>query len=233
MSQAIESSPAVWTAVDLVERFGAIPLDRVRTNPPPGSATERDVIEIHDRENRLCELLDGTLLEKTMGSFESYLALYLGRLLGDFCRGESISGIVLGADGMLRLARGLVRIPDVSFISWDRLPGRVFPRDEIWSLAPDLAVEVISRGNTREEMEHKLLDYFTAGVRLVWYVYPAAREVHVYRRREVASPERTETFSTAATCCPASACRCKRFLPSPAKADRARRRTDCASARAP
>ncbi len=179
MSQAIESSPAVWTAVDLVGRFGAIPLNRVRTNPPPGSATERDVIEIHDRENRLCELVDGSLLEKTMSSFESYLAVRIAHLLKVFVEAARL-GIVLGADGMLRLARGLLRIPDVSFISWDRLPGHVFPREDIWTLAPDLAVEVISHGNTREEMEHKLLDYFTAGVRLVWYVYPAEREVHVY-----------------------------------------------------
>jgi Uma2 family endonuclease len=183
MSQAIESPPAVWTAVDLVARYGAIPLDRVRTNPPPGSATERDVIEIHDRENRLCELVDGSLLEKTMSSFESYLAVYIAHLLTAFVE-EKRLGIILGADGMLRLARGLVRIPDVSFISWDRLPGRVFPREDIWSIAPDLAVEVISRGNTREEMEQKLLDYFTAGVRLVWYVYPAKRAVHVHTSPE-------------------------------------------------
>ena len=89
-------------------------------------------------------------------------------------------GIVLGADGMLRFAPGLVRIPDVSFISWDRLPNREFPREEIWRLAPDLAVEVISRGNTRQEMARKLADYFSAGVRLVWYVYPATCEVEVY-----------------------------------------------------
>ena len=33
---------------------------------------------------------------------------------------------------------------------------------------------------TREEMERKLLDYFAAGVRLVWYVYPATSKVCVY-----------------------------------------------------
>ena len=56
-------------------------------------------------------------------------------------------------------------------------------------MAPDLAVEVISRDNTREEMDRKLSDYFAAGVRLVWYVYPATREVRVY-----ASPEKYVTL---------------------------------------
>ena len=139
----------------------------------------RDVIEIHDRENRLCELLDGTLLEKTVGNYESYLAGVLIQLLGDFVRQNGL-GIVMPPDGMMRLAPGLVRLPDVSFISWERLPGRKIPHEEIWDLAPDLAVEVISRGNTRQEMARKLADYFAAGVRLVWYVYPAACEVQVY-----------------------------------------------------
>jgi Uma2 family endonuclease len=179
MSVTSQDIPGVWTAVDLVNRLGAIPLDRVRTNPPPGSATERDVIEIHDRENRLCELVDCFLLQKTMGSYESYLAVLICRLLGNFVQ-EHDMGIVLGADGMLRLAPGLVRIPDVSFISWVSMPGREFPREDIWRLVPDLAVEVISRGNTRQEMARKLTDYFSAGVRLVWYVYPAASEVQVY-----------------------------------------------------
>ncbi len=183
MTLIAQDSFGAWTAVDLVERLGAIPLARVRTTPPPGSATERDVIEIHDRENKLCELLDGTLLEKTMGSFESYLALYLGHLLTAFVT-ENRLGIVLGADGMLRLAPGLVRIPDVSFVSWDRLPGREFPREEIWSLSPDLAIEVISRSNTRQEMTRKLADYFSAGVRQVWYVYPITCEVEVYQSAE-------------------------------------------------
>ena len=99
MAQVSDSSPAVWTAVDLVQRFGPIPLSRVRTTPPPGSATEQDVIAIHDRENRLCELLDGTLMEKTMGNYESYLAGVLVRLLGDFVAEKNL-GIILPPDGM-------------------------------------------------------------------------------------------------------------------------------------
>ena len=114
-----------------------------------------------------------------MGSFESYLAGVLVQLLGAFVT-ENQLGIVLPPDGMLRLRPKLVRLPDVSFISWERLPGRTVPREEIWSIAPDLAVEVISRGNTRQEMDRKLSDYFAAGVRLVWYVYPATSEVRVY-----------------------------------------------------
>jgi Uma2 family endonuclease len=81
---------------------------------------------------------------------------------------------------MMRLASGLVRIPDVSFVSWDRLPGRRVPSRPIPRLAPDLAVEVLSKGNTKREMERKLREYFNAGVGLVWLIDPKARTVAVY-----------------------------------------------------
>ena len=66
MSQATEITAPGWTAVDLVERFGAIPLSRVVQHPPPGIATEQDVIDLDDHQDRLCELVDGTLVEKTV-----------------------------------------------------------------------------------------------------------------------------------------------------------------------
>jgi Uma2 family endonuclease len=180
MSQVVGSAAGGWTAVDLVERFGAIPLNRVRQDPAPGTATEQDVIEINEHEDRLYELVDGTLVEKTVGVYESYLAVRLLHVLWDFVMRNNL-GIVLAPDGMMRLAPGLVRIPDVSFISWHGLPGRRVPREPIPDLTPDLAVEVISKFNTRQEMERKLQDYFAAGVRLVWYVYHSPRrEVRVY-----------------------------------------------------
>jgi len=62
----------------------------------------------------------------------------------------------------------------------DRISRRRSPDVPVPSIFPDLAIEVISPGNTREEMADKLNDYFTAGASLVWYVHPRTREVHVY-----------------------------------------------------
>lgn len=180
MSYVLDPDPGTnWTAADLVDRFGPIPLSRVRQDPPPGTATEADVVRIRDREDRLCELVDCTLVEKTVGTYESYLALTIGRLLGNYVVKKNL-GLVLGADGMLRLAPGLVRVPDVSFISWNRLPDRKIPDQAIADLVPDLAVEVISPGNTQQEMDRKVREYFEAGVTLVWYIYPRAREARTY-----------------------------------------------------
>jgi Uma2 family endonuclease len=51
-------------------------------------------------------------------------------------------------------------------------------------LAPDLAVEVLSAGNTPGEMARKRQEYFAAGVRLVWLVDPEARPVEVFTAPE-------------------------------------------------
>jgi Uma2 family endonuclease len=167
------------TVADLLDLFGPVPVVRIRTNPPPGTATEEDVIEIADREGRLCELVQGVLLEKAMGYYESYLAGLLIELLNGFVRKHAL-GIVAGEAGMLRLAPGLIRIPDVSFISRAQLLGARIKRSTAPELAPDLAIEVLSDGNTDREMTQKLDEYFGAGARLVWYVDPDAKTVSIY-----------------------------------------------------
>lgn len=176
---ATSPTAAPQTLADLLEQLGDISPRRVMLRPAPGTATEQDVIDIRARDKRLCELIDGVLVEKAMGFTESTLAALLTYFLVGFVREHDL-GIVASADGMLRLAPGLVRIPDVSFVSWDRLPGRRIPPEPIPALVPDLAVEVLSKSNTAREMTRKLDDYFAAGVRLVWYIDPKRRTVEVY-----------------------------------------------------
>jgi Uma2 family endonuclease len=159
------------TIADLLRRLGNIPASRVRLYPTPGTATEKDVIKVLERENRPCELVDGTLVEKPMGYEESEIAATIIILLGSFVRRHKL-GIVTGPNGTIRLFPGLVRIPDVAFASWDCFPGRNRPRAPIPNLAPDLVVKVLSKNNTKGEMNRKLREYFEASVRTVWIVDP-------------------------------------------------------------
>jgi Uma2 family endonuclease len=162
-----------------VERLGFVPLERIRFHPFPGTATEDDVLAGPNGGKPLCELVDGVLVEKTMGYYESRVAAVLIRFLETFLEDHDL-GIVLGEGGTLKLAPGLVRVPDVSFLAWDHFPNRELPEEPMPALAPDIAVEVLSKGNTREEMERKLREYFATGTRLAWYVEPIARTVRVY-----------------------------------------------------
>ncbi len=179
MSISAKSQRPTWTVADLHRRFGPIAFDRIRHDPPPGHATVDDVVRLNDHEDRLCELVDGILVEKIVGFEESIIAGIILTALNTFARAHNL-GLVAGADGTIQLDIDLVRIPDVSFISWNRLPGGQVPKEPIPRLVPDLAVEVISRGNTKKEMDEKLREYFQKGVRLVWYVRPRSRVVDVY-----------------------------------------------------
>jgi len=168
------------TAGELLKRLGNIPAGRVRLYPTPGTATEKGLIRIPDRENRPGELVEGTLVEKAMGYEESRIAVTIIILLGFFVRRRKL-GIVTGPDGTIKLFAGLVRIPDVSFVCWGHLPesyGAIPP------IAPDLAVEVASRSQYRPEMAAKAQVWLTHGARLLWVVWPRRREVDIWHPGE-------------------------------------------------
>src|SRR5712692_10393876 len=159
MIQSATREATVLTAADLSGLFGPIPLSRIGFEPLPGTATEDDVLNWHQSHKRLYELVDGVLVEKAMGLPESVLACVLIQVLRNWVVPRKL-GVVAGADGMMRLSPGLIRIPDVSFLEWDRFPNRQVGSDPIPDLVPDLAIEVLSPSNTEREMERKLQDYF-------------------------------------------------------------------------
>ncbi|MBI3821093.1 MAG: Uma2 family endonuclease [Planctomycetes bacterium] len=158
----------------MIEYLG-VPARRIRLHPPPGTATEEDVLRVQP----WCELIDGVLVERAMGWYESRIAAVLIYFFEDFLQVHDL-GIVLGADGMMRLQLGQVRIPDVAFYSWSLFPDREPPLEKILSAVPDLPVEVLSEGNTDKEMERKRREFFGGGTKLMWIVDPEKRTVDVY-----------------------------------------------------
>jgi Uma2 family endonuclease len=185
------------TLADLVERLGDVPLNRIRLHPAPGTATVKDVLRLCDREpKRLCELIDGVLVEKAIGHEESRLAARLIQVLANHLDEHDL-GIVSGADGPHQILSDQVRFPDVAFIGYERIPAGANPHASVPDWIPSLAVEIISESNTKKEMARKLKDYFEAGVELVgvelvWYVDPPTRTVRVYH-----SPENAVTLTDA------------------------------------
>ncbi len=180
VAKAKRASREFETLADLHERLGFVPLRRIRMQPAPGTATEKDLLAIPREEGRF-ELIDGTLVEKTpMGWKEGMWAIYLGYWLIDHVRKNDL-GIAFGADSPYRLRLGLVRVPDLSFVPWSRLPGEEAPDVAISNIIPTLAVEVLSANNRAGEIKLKIQQFFQAGVELVWIVDPKKRIVKVYK----------------------------------------------------
>ena len=72
MSRA--ARPPFETLADVLKQLGGIDPSRVRADVPLGKATEHDLVRLLDRSQRLYELVDGVLVEKTMGFPESFAA---------------------------------------------------------------------------------------------------------------------------------------------------------------
>lgn len=88
-------------------------------------------------------------------------------------------GLVTTEGGYVRARNpDTVRGPDVGFISNTRLPTPDL--DASIPMAPDLAVEIVSPGDSAAEIVEKTEEYFAAGTRLVWVVYPDSCKVYVY-----------------------------------------------------
>ena len=174
------------TTEELTALLGPMPAWRVRNWPPPGTATFSDAVACADRGETV-ELIDGVLLEKTVGLWESVLGGRIYALMkarsdaGNF-------GLTAPGDGPIELPEGQSRIPDAAFYGWDRMPEGFDSSIAVPELPPTIACEVISNSNTRREMERKLGEYFGGGARLVWYIYPHTRTVRIYTA--------AETFST-------------------------------------
>ena len=170
--------PTAADLLALIDRLGGIPANRVRMWPVPGTATKADAIHSETWYGAACELVDGTLVEKTMGLYESGVAHTIGLEIGIFNRSRKL-GLVGGEQGMYSVVPDQVRMPDVSFTRWDRMPAD-YPANPAPDLSPDLAVEVLSPNNTAREIARKRQNYFAGGTRLVWVFDPPTRTVAVY-----------------------------------------------------
>jgi Uma2 family endonuclease len=181
------------TMQDRLADLGNIPLDRIRMNPPPGQATTADWLLVREDRTGLCELIDGTLVEKPMGWLESLLGAVLVRWMGSFVSSRNL-GIVTGADGFTELYPETVRAPDVAFVAWSRLPNGKLPVAPLPKLVPNFVIEILSQGNTYSEMSRKRREYFQAGVQLVWIVDHRLRTITAY-----SAPNQFRVFSAGDT----------------------------------
>ena len=75
------------------------------------------------------------------------------------------------------------RRPDVIFVSAQAIAGAPAQpgSDNAWNILPELMVEVVSPHDVAEDVVERVNEYFAAGTKLVWIVYPTQRLVYVYQ----------------------------------------------------
>jgi len=128
------------------------------------------------------ELVKGELFEMPpAGGRHGSVAMRIGIVLGSYVRENELGEVFAAETGfILRRDPDTVRAPDAAFVARERLPAGELPPGYL-EMVPDLAVEVVSPGDSAREVREKVADWMRAGVRLLWAIDPATRSVTVYR----------------------------------------------------
>jgi len=128
--------------------------------------------------DKTIELIQGELSIMTGGSILHTLIISrLIKILSNFLDVHPL-GIALTDGAMYDLPNGDLVIPDGSFLSNGRYVEGKWPTR--FALAPDLAIEVVSPSNSPDQISKKINAYLSAGVRLVWVIYPTPQILDGY-----------------------------------------------------
>lgn len=156
--------------------------------------TPADLLAMPDSNN--IELVDCEFVAKPMSVLSAYVEGKIYLKLGGFCDAQNMAVALPATNGVRCFPDPLkVRKPDVSVFRKER-----FTRDHLMegfiSIAPDLAVEVVSSHDEFAEITEKVEEYLAAGVLLVWIIDPVNEIVIIHRKDgSVAKLHRNDTLN--------------------------------------
>jgi Uma2 family endonuclease len=131
----------------------------------------------------LFEIIDGRHVELLpMSILASRVTSNIHFQLGYYVYGHRLGEALTETLFRLPLPADRNRRPDVAFVSALTIaqappqPGS----DNAWAVLPELMVEVVGPHDLVEDLMERLIEYFAAGTKLVWIVYPTQRLVYIY-----------------------------------------------------
>lgn len=183
----------LWRARNTIVVFPSFRASNILSSEIMGATAKISFEEFQnlpEREGTIYELDEGQLvMEPSPAARHNLIRQRIAMRLMDFVDSHQL-GIVL-EEMDFRLSSDSVRNPDVSFVTADHVELLDLDRSPLDG-GPALAVEVISPGNTAEDIAKKIQQYLRAGSQTVWIVYPKLRLVEVHTHtgvRQVREPE--------------------------------------------
>jgi Uma2 family endonuclease len=164
----------------LTQQFSETPEASKVEAPVQKTWTDEAFIALPD-DGHHYEVVNGESID--MGNsveLHGYVCSTLMILLGGYIRIHKL-GAMFDTSTAFKMKNGNKRSPDISFFDKERLQGMTELPSGFLAGAPNLAVEVLSPGNTVEEIDEKIAAYFENGARLVWAISPTQRYILVYR----------------------------------------------------
>jgi len=137
-----------------------------------------------DKPDMVLECLDGEWkqalpMREPADLLADLLVSELNAFAGSARRGFGVRGVDL------RLPTGVTRRPDVCFFSPEDWSRAAFgERSHVVDAVPVLAAHMERPATLFDEMVRSVQEYFLAGVRLAWWIYPRHRSVYVFESAE-------------------------------------------------
>ena len=154
--------------------------------------TEEELQALPD-DGYIHEVVDGELVMSPKNNFQHEgMCMRLATAMSDFNRKHRL-GAVRGSSAGYWMFNRNCRAPDISFIPKARLESLGFKpmSKKFFPGAPDLAVEILSPNNTRQEIDSRLRDFFASGTQIVWIIDPeteSAEICHSLTERKLLGP---------------------------------------------
>ena len=135
----------------------------VTAERPSIGLTWEAFIELPEEQLRRAELHDGEVVQMAPAGRPHRLTLM--NLIGALLPWAREAGGDLVPDPHVRIALRWGYQPDLAWYSPERVPAQGY-----WSVAPDLAVEILSPSTRRRDLLRKPTHYFSVGVGELWLV---------------------------------------------------------------
>ena len=162
------------------------------------------------KDGQKYELVDGEVVVSPAGFYHAEIVTKIAHIFATFLDDHPI-GKVVGDNVGLIFPNGNLRSPDVSFIRMDKLPGGKSPVT-FGEFVPDLAVEVLSPGDSPRHILQKIGEFLECGVSLVWLVDPKTQTVTTFRSLSQTQQFTAQDTINAEPILPGFACLVSRFF---------------------
>jgi len=156
------------------------PWAEIVPNAPPHMTVD-DLLRWPDADGYRYELVEGVLVRvpgSGVAAAEATVAISVG--LHAFVRPRRL-GVVTSAAGIFTFPNAeTALLPNVGYYVAARR-ALIVDRTQPMPFAPDLAVEVVSAAQGRDDLAAKARTYLRGGTRLVWVVWPRSAHIDVWR----------------------------------------------------
>lgn len=138
--------------------------------------TKAEFWALADASDLTYELIDGIAVPKMSPKyFHARSARRILNILQEWAKERGRAEMEWAFD----LSDNYTPVPDLIYVSFDRLP-ESWNENAACPVPPELAIEIISPGQTFGQMTQKAGYYLTGGVLQVWIVDPVAKSVTVF-----------------------------------------------------